>query len=64
MQLLSLEVEVLVLIFVDEEWAVRIRTLKFEAFNQEWLEAIVSPDQVKNLIEGFLKLVFTIIISY
>ena len=28
----------------DEEWAVRIRNLKFEAFNQEWLEVVASPD--------------------
>ena len=31
----------------DEEWAVRIRNLKFEAFNQEWLEVVASPDQVR-----------------
>ncbi|GAX77716.1 hypothetical protein CEUSTIGMA_g5159.t1 [Chlamydomonas eustigma] len=31
----------------DEEWAVRIRNLKFEAFNQEWLEVVQAPpDQV------------------
>ena len=28
---------------VDEEWAVRIRNLKFEAFNAEWLEAVSLP---------------------
>lgn len=27
----------------DEEWAVRIRNLKFEAFNQEWLEVVATP---------------------
>jgi hypothetical protein len=32
----------------DEEWAVRIRNLKFEAFNQEWLEVVQAPpDQVR-----------------
>lgn len=31
----------------DEEWAVRIRNLKFEAFNQEWLEVVaMPPDQL------------------
>ena len=31
----------------DEEWAVRIRNLKFESFNQEWLEVVQAPpDQV------------------
>ena len=28
---------------VDEEWAVRIRNLKFEAFNAEWLESVALP---------------------
>lgn len=28
---------------VDEEWAVRIRNLKFEAFNAEWLESVSLP---------------------
>jgi hypothetical protein len=26
----------------DEEWAVRIRNLKFESFNQEWLDAVTQ----------------------
>jgi len=29
----------------DEEWAVRIRNLKFEAFNQEWLEVVATPPE-------------------
>lgn len=36
----------------DEEWAVRIRNLKFEAFNQEWLEVVASPDQVRERSAG------------
>ncbi|GIL78094.1 hypothetical protein Vretimale_7500 [Volvox reticuliferus] len=27
----------------DEEWAVRIRNLKFESFNQEWLDVVSQP---------------------
>uniref|UniRef100_A0A7S3QWP5 Uncharacterized protein n=1 Tax=Dunaliella tertiolecta TaxID=3047 RepID=A0A7S3QWP5_DUNTE len=27
----------------DEEWAVRIRNLKFESFNQEWLDVVSTP---------------------
>ncbi|PNH00933.1 Kinesin-associated protein 3, partial [Tetrabaena socialis] len=27
----------------DEEWAVRIRNLKFESFNQEWLDVVAQP---------------------
>jgi hypothetical protein len=27
----------------DEEWAVRIRALKFESFNQEWLDVVSQP---------------------
>ncbi|MEW5306391.1 MAG: hypothetical protein WDW36_008859 [Sanguina aurantia] len=27
----------------DEEWAVRIRNLKFESFNAEWIETVSSP---------------------
>mmetsp|Transcript_6170 Transcript_6170/g.13429 ORF Transcript_6170/g.13429 Transcript_6170/m.13429 type:complete len:806 (-) Transcript_6170:755-3172(-) len=27
----------------DEEWAVRIRNLKFESFNQEWLDILAAP---------------------
>jgi hypothetical protein len=35
----------------DEEWAVRIRNLKFEAFNQDWLDVVSAPpDQVGSCI--------------
>lgn len=27
----------------DEEWAVRIRNLKFESYNQEWLDIVAHP---------------------
>lgn len=27
----------------DEEWAVQIRNLKFESFNQEWLDVVSQP---------------------
>lgn len=31
----------------EEEWAVRIRNLKFESFNQEWLDIVAHPpDQI------------------
>lgn len=36
-----------VIMDTDEEWAVRIRNLKFESFNQEWLDVVSAPpDQV------------------
>eukprot|EP00798_Chlamydomonas_sp_ICE-L_P013630 gene13630-19508_t len=33
-----------VIMDTDEEWAVRIRNLKFESFNQEWLDAVSGHD--------------------
>jgi len=37
----------------DEEWAVRIRNLKFEAFNQDWLDVVTaSPEQGGNMRGG------------
>uniref|UniRef100_A0A7S0RCX9 Kinesin-associated protein n=1 Tax=Chlamydomonas leiostraca TaxID=1034604 RepID=A0A7S0RCX9_9CHLO len=32
-----------VIMDTDEEWAVRIRNLKFESFNQEWLDVVAAP---------------------
>jgi len=32
-----------VIMDTDEEWAVRIRNLKFESFNQEWLDVVSTP---------------------
>ncbi|GFH25457.1 uncharacterized protein HaLaN_23422, partial [Haematococcus lacustris] len=29
----------------DEEWAVRIRSLKFESFNAEWLDVVAAPPE-------------------
>ncbi len=39
-----------VIMDTDEEWAVRIRNLKFESFNQDWLDVVSAPpDQVGRL---------------
>lgn len=35
----------------DEEWAVRIRNLKFEAFNQDWLDVVSAPQDQVNLFD-------------
>lgn len=34
-----------VIMDTDEEWAVRIRSLKFESFNAEWLDVVAAPPE-------------------
>ncbi len=34
-----------VIMDTDEEWAVRIRNLKFESFNQDWLDVVSAPPE-------------------
>lgn len=44
----------------DEEWAVRIRNLKFESFNQEWLDVVQAPPDQVGCCTG-LQLVFLLL---
>lgn len=41
---------------VDEEWAVKIRRMKFESYNQEWLAVIEVRLAYLNASSGFQSL--------